>query len=351
MKIFIHSFAQPLENWPPTHLLCLSISLAICLFGLCTHWIHRYLPNPTQANAILAELTQKVDTAQKTVANLPTLKKQVQTLEAQYRTEEQALEEANLLHHIEREASANTLQLDTFEPQPVIMDAHGPERSVRIRLSGMFQNIVRYVKQLEESDLSIAPIEAQLHLQNGMLILDSTLRITGLQKPQAIALNRNSHQAPLRNLDTHNALPAASAAQPETTRAKPLYNPFSDETRHLPKTLPISVTSTLQSFSLKLLGLFDSPTSGAMRKAAWIQAPNSSMLIYEGDCLEWQQTEGTTVASVSKQACRHLFRTPLLAGQEYQEGHFQEKVLHIRPRSISLLSPDGIRILNFEEAK
>ncbi len=292
MKHFMQGFVQPFENWPRAHLLCLGTGLFLCAFSLCTYWITQHLPNPALAQASLIQLEQQVEKAQKIVAKLPALKRYAQTLKTQYNTQEQVLDEVDLFHHFEKVASKSMLQLENFEPQKVSMHAHTPERTLTMRSSGSFKNMALFIRQLQHQALTAAPLTAHISPQQGALLLELTLRI---------GPKKTSFSLPKR---------------PPSIDAVRFYNPFNyvDNDGASPF---ISVTES-DALTLKLLGVFTQHTREKTRQAAWIQAPNASVLVHQGDHIQSRQ-DGQSLT-----------------------------VLQINSQSIILSSPKGRRVLSLE---
>ncbi len=292
MKHFMQGFAQPFENWPRAHLLCLGTGLFLCAFWLCTYWITQHLPNPALAQASLIQLEQQVEKAQKTVAKLPALKRYAQKLKTQYNTQEQVLDEIDLFHHFENVVSKSMLQLENFEPQKASMHAHAREQTLTMRSSGSFKNMALFARQLQHQALTAAPLTAHISPQQGALLLELTLRI-GPQK--------TSFSLPKRT-------PSIDAVR--------FYDPFNYV--DIDGASPFMSAAESDALTLKLLGIFTQHTSNKTRRAAWIQAPNTSVLVYQGD---------------------HI--------QSRRDGQGLS-VLQINSRSITLSSPKGRRVLSLE---
>ncbi len=310
MKHFMQGFAQPFENWPRAHLLCLGTGLFLCAFSLCTYWLTQHLPNPALAQASLIQLEQQVEKAQKMVAKLPALKRYSQTLKTQYNTQEQVLDEVDLFHHFEKMVSKSMLQLENFEPQKASMHAHALEQNLTMRSSGSFKNMALFVRQLQHQALTAAPLTAHISPQQGALLLELTLRIGPQKTSFSLSTNQLGANAPLPASTTTVAplTPSIDAVRS--------YDPFNYVDNEGASPFMSGIES--DALTLKLLGIFIPHTRDKTRQAAWIQAPNASVLVRQGDHIESQRDgQGLTV-------------------------------LQINSRSIILSSPKGRRVLSLE---
>jgi hypothetical protein len=174
-------FSLPPERWHATHRLAAGVALSAAAFALGKQGLHAFgagvfAPGEvTHIGAEVAELSQRIEAARKTVEKLPALRKATENRGALTRFESPS--DIGQWKALSALAADSGMALRSLAPGERAGEGAASARAVRLKAEANFAAVAAFLNGLSTLPSLAVPIDMRIERMDGELAIDATLRV------------------------------------------------------------------------------------------------------------------------------------------------------------------------------